>query len=264
MSNDTNRRQNPLPVAPTLYRSLNVDDKLAFSSNREKLKLIIKMLVGSYLYAEEEFTEDQSVYLYFAMNELNRKVELGMEKKLLPYENTLINMIIRRSLVKKDLPIWLQKNQFFCTPHEYYGTIYDGFKFPKLVYKRRPKRLHQERYIGVGYKDKGTATDESFDGQPSWKSVAAYNQSKEEEITTIEQEKFLKLGNSTETIDLGYSDFSDRPKRAYFHSFETKEGTIKGWKNTSEIAEYETIPEKFWNLVHKKLGTKTTNGRLFI
>jgi len=34
------------------------------------------------------------------------------------------------------------------------------------------KFLPQERYIGVGYKDKGTARDPAFDGSPRWQDVA--------------------------------------------------------------------------------------------
>lgn len=264
MSNDKNRRQNSLPVVTTQHMNMNVDDRLSFKFRKDKVKTIIKMLVGLYLYKNEDFNEEQSEYLYFALNELNLKIELGMEKNLLSYETTLITMVIKRSLVTTNLPNWLHRNSYFCTAYEFYGNIGNGFTFSPIIYKRRPKRLHHEKYIGVGYKDKGTATDLAFDANPSWTSIATYNHSLEKDVTDFEQSNVLKLSNVQRTVDLGFLDFSRRPERAYFQGFENNEGILLGFKNTSEIAKYNEIPEEFWNLVHLKLGTKTTNGNLFL
>jgi len=41
----------------------------------------------------------------------------------------------------------------------------------KRVYDDLTKKYHPQRYIGVGYKDKGSCKDYSFDGSPSWQEV---------------------------------------------------------------------------------------------
>lgn len=41
------------------------------------------------------------------------------------------------------------------------------------------KKLPPERYIGVGYRDKGSRRDEAWDGSPSWQDVASRKSYKE-------------------------------------------------------------------------------------
>ena len=50
----------------------------------------------------------------------------------------------------------------------------DFFKFSNRRLKRNPP---PQRYIGVGYRDKGTAKDLTIDGSPSWQEVASNNNS---------------------------------------------------------------------------------------
>lgn len=42
----------------------------------------------------------------------------------------------------------------------------------KRVFDNLTKKYHPQRYIGVGYKDKGSCKDYSFDGSPSWQEVS--------------------------------------------------------------------------------------------
>lgn len=42
-----------------------------------------------------------------------------------------------------------------------------------------PQRLPPKRFIGVGYRDKGTLKNLAYDGSPHWKEVARYNSERE-------------------------------------------------------------------------------------
>lgn len=47
------------------------------------------------------------------------------------------------------------------------------------------KRLPPKRYIGVGYRDKGTAREPHLDGSPRWQEVASYVSSLEREVKEL-------------------------------------------------------------------------------
>lgn len=48
-----------------------------------------------------------------------------------------------------------------------------------------PQKLPPCRFIGVGYKDKGTRRDPALDGSPSWKEVAKINSFREREAEEL-------------------------------------------------------------------------------
>jgi hypothetical protein len=49
-----------------------------------------------------------------------------------------------------------------------------------------PKRPPPKRFIGVGYKDKGTCRDPAFDGSPGWQFYATYFANKEREAEELD------------------------------------------------------------------------------
>jgi len=57
-----------------------------------------------------------------------------------------------------------------------------------------PKRIPPKRFIGVGYKDKGSRRDPAYDGTPSWQEVASY---------------FANLERESEELDSSSSYFPD-------------------------------------------------------
>jgi hypothetical protein len=50
------------------------------------------------------------------------------------------------------------------------------------------KNLPAERYIGIGYRDKGTAKNPAEDGSPSWQEIAQSNRSLDSRIEEIRNE----------------------------------------------------------------------------
>jgi len=65
--------------------------------------------------------------------------------------------------------------RFLYSPHAYYGLKNNSFKPLKTLVKTNRSRrgnLPEQRYVGVGYKDKGNKRIPHFDGSPSWQEVA--------------------------------------------------------------------------------------------
>jgi len=61
------------------------------------------------------------------------------------------------------------------TEHAYYGmrgnrNICDSFRI-SINFFREPQRLPAKQFIGVGYKDKGSRREPSFDGSPRWQEI---------------------------------------------------------------------------------------------
>jgi len=64
--------------------------------------------------------------------------------------------------------------------HAFYGwkgnpALVHSFKVIPNIDLGLKKRLPPKRFLGVGYRDKGTAKDPAVDGSPSWKKVARVN-----------------------------------------------------------------------------------------
>jgi len=77
------------------------------------------------------------------------------------------------------------------SPHAYYGwrgnpALVHSFKVIPNIDLGLKKRLPPKRFLGVGYRDKGTAKDPAVDGSPSWRKVARVNAETER---VIEEQK---------------------------------------------------------------------------
>jgi hypothetical protein len=61
-------------------------------------------------------------------------------------------------------------------PREYLGRLadysYDPKKFIRLINPNKVRREKERRYIGVGYRDKGTTVLPSINGSHSWKELS--------------------------------------------------------------------------------------------
>jgi hypothetical protein len=80
---------------------------------------------------------------------------------------------------KKFLKKRSEKGQFVPSPNLWYSQGRKKFlkSPPTIVIKVRPSRFDRptanpnERYIGVGYRDKGKARDKAVDGSPKWQDL---------------------------------------------------------------------------------------------
>jgi hypothetical protein len=67
--------------------------------------------------------------------------------------------------------------KFLFHPNAYFG-MKKGFNIKRFVVRENAalrSKSYEQRYVGVGYKDKGNKKDPTVDGTPDWKEVAASN-----------------------------------------------------------------------------------------
>lgn len=95
----------------------------------------------------------------------------------------LISLKNRINVELEDFKIPTRNYQSFKSRFE--GTYHIVFSKPQGI---PTKNLPPVRYIGVGYKDKGSATKPEFDGSPNWKDIAS---SAENILRIIEESRIL-------------------------------------------------------------------------
>jgi len=66
--------------------------------------------------------------------------------------------------------VWLRERQYKAAEVSY-SSVIRSFVLRARSYKRR--RFPPKRYIGVGYRDKGSRKNLAYDGSPSWQEVAS-------------------------------------------------------------------------------------------
>lgn len=172
-------RQNAFLASPTLLplEGFHADTRLLLK-NSTNLKLDISMIYVNWLESgKKKFSKETNELIQFMVNSYLEKIDLGMEDGLTKLEQYSITVWLNSS--KYEDPGLFNASFEMVFPlsiskHAYYGLINDGYKFNIcLKYTRRPKRKYHERYIGVGYKDKGTTSIDHLDGSPNWGIIAS-------------------------------------------------------------------------------------------
>jgi len=134
-----------------------------------------------------DLTEEKSKDLFFLSKYAAwlERVELLMRKMagnkifpVIPQDET--KKIIERLLV-----------EYLPSPRAYFGLsgqreLRQSFRLV-LNDTLMPRKALPQRFIGVGYKDKGTCRDLAFDGNPSWQTVATYLSNLEREAEEVPQ-----------------------------------------------------------------------------
>lgn len=127
---------------------------------------------------------------------LTRKANLT---KLANYIRIMNHCISLEKLTKKAQDLkpegnFLVKRGLLPTSHEFFGW-YKLFDIKRYVRKQSQKDNRQRarrRFIGVGYKDKGTMKNLAEDGTPSWQEVATAG-NRQESISRKETDFRYKL-----------------------------------------------------------------------
>jgi len=177
-----------LPRRPPKTKSFPVSKDKTFGlrvKDASEALLLLKYLMtkvfarGQTLDSEEEVLYDLVIqYFHYLRNkEVGRKILNNLE---------LLSIFSLSRLYSKfrtmEYPKWalaqiaiLRKNQGLITPRGFLG-ISETFKVSNFIrVNNRALRSNPKpkRFIGVGYRDQGTAATKSHDGSPSWQEVAA-------------------------------------------------------------------------------------------
>lgn len=149
--------------------------------------VLMKFLLAKFFYSKEGVCLEEYLlifHLYFEMLDISDPLFV---KK---YEDDLykIGLVISKLNGAKVFPIYLKESflvraknilkDFLPTSREYYGLagqrdLRQSFRLllnDTIVIQAPPPK----RFIGVGYKDKGTCRDPAFDGTPGWQFYARY------------------------------------------------------------------------------------------
>lgn len=132
--------------------------------------------LSKYIY-EGKLDKNEVECVNLLAGRIYHELELGIQEGLTPLEAHSLQVLLKEingeSVGFSNNQSLIQLHPYVCkTPFEYFGEKGELDRYPALKYRRREKRHHFQRYVGVGYKDKGAATDVSHDGSPSWAETA--------------------------------------------------------------------------------------------
>lgn len=162
---------------------------------------ITRWLLTKFYRSGRKYTEEESNICYLLSEYWNSYRNKGFFQKH-QLELLKLRSLMRLSLVSRELTqpekvseklILSQRclyspRAFLSLPSDY------AQKFLSVRNRKLNARPPEPRRIGVGYRDKGTAQDESIDGSPSWATVAShplYRNKFSDEVEWWQVTKFL-------------------------------------------------------------------------
>lgn len=191
-------RQNTLLVVSTQQTLGKMEVYSELKCYHPGIKLIeaLNLLFSEYiLFSREMVCEERKIAINLLAGKFLNLVELNMVK-LTRMQLHSFNVLVReinsghRGLTNEAFLQSLRElNLLMSNKYEYFGKLRN--KTQKFILKihNKPKRNHFQKFIGVGYKDKGTAKLESWDGFHSWQEVSAEFEARLDEIVRINSEK---------------------------------------------------------------------------
>lgn len=177
--------QIPAPVASESEFKVSKDSTFRLKvSNASEAFRLLKFLFTKFFARGEVLNTDEEILLELLLEYFRSLRNLSISRNILNKLELLALLNLGRHYTefrKSELPVWVKnqiaifaKNRYFLSPRAFLGEQ-KVFKVSSFI-RRKNRRLAQkpppERFIGVGYRDKGTASVSSIDGTPSWKTVA--------------------------------------------------------------------------------------------
>lgn len=171
------------PKTSVFLVSKDITFRLKVRHADEALRLSRYLLTKFYARGES-LTYDEEILLDLVLEYFRDLRRLDQVQKIGSSSNQLAVFSLMRlwaSFRNSDYPTWakaqvtiLRKTARLLTPRAFLGMqgIFEVRSFVKLVNRESWAKPQPQRYIGVGYRDKGTAADVSMDGTPSWQEVA--------------------------------------------------------------------------------------------
>lgn len=109
------------------------------------------------------------------LGELLSTADLTDRSKVLTFRSTIIKRLQAYIVPERNYAQWKSK---FAGSYELVQPKASGTE---------TKKLPQQRYIGIGYRDKGTAKNPAEDGSPSWQEVAVSAENRRLKIDEIQE-----------------------------------------------------------------------------
>jgi len=149
---------------------------------------LLKYLLSKFVYDHDGLHLDEYIVLHELYYDLSESRDPSFNQR---YGRKLreISIFFQKLSEAKNFPLRWEKNQDSVeTLASYFEDIvlsqnaYFGMKGNRNIRESFmlsfrdsviPKKIPPKRFIGVGYKDKGSWRDPAFDGSPGWQSVAS-------------------------------------------------------------------------------------------
>jgi hypothetical protein len=158
---------------------------------------LYKFLLAKLLYSAEGLALEEYLlvfHLFFDLTEIKDPLFAAKHFKFLERSKLLLDAIKEAKVFPVqseggDPDVSLFEGEF-PTKRQYFGLAgqRDLRRSFRLILNDTivPKALPPVRFIGVGYKDKGSRRDPAFDGSPGWKEVASFNSFREREAEELD------------------------------------------------------------------------------
>jgi hypothetical protein len=271
-------RQSALLAAPILGKDGEFHADTHYSFNNRGVGKLIKACIHIIINNEDLFNRkiksEFSEYFGVLVSKYIEKSDLGLELALSSNDKLRIRCIQMYLDNKTHGITWppdlsnYGEDKFFVykDSYEYHGNI-KNTPLPVIRLRRRVRRTHTERYVGVGYKDKGSSKDSSNDGSPDWKtSSRELNLSKERTEMILKNLKFKDL-MIRKTLELS-RDESRNLRKVELVKIETHDGLLQGWRidrNTTIARNFvSNLNENDLSQLLVELNSKLTNGEVFL
>lgn len=159
---------------------MNTELVINLSGSRRSRSQWLRYRLSQLYYEEKEITAQEMEYLFYVIFDFAEADEEQLDKKMQNRLHTL-NFILesRDVFMQQQDEVSKKKIFFYCggiilPPHEYYGLKNDGQFICKpasslySVKRMEKKKYPEQRRVGVGYRDKGSARNIAKNGEMNW------------------------------------------------------------------------------------------------
>lgn len=177
--------------------------KMIFKKGTKQMTLL-RFLLAKVVYGLDGLSLEEYLGLYHLFYDLteSKSKDLFFLSKYQPWLER-VEVVLRKMAGTKIFPVIPQDEtkkiieklleEHLPTPRAFYGLsgqreLRQSFRLV-LNDTLMPRKVLPQRFIGVGYKDKGTRRDLALDGNPSWQTVATYLSNLEREAEEVPQSK---------------------------------------------------------------------------
>jgi len=206
-----NQRQKPSPCSfqqPELLVSQELFFRLQVKSPNQGLTAL-RFLLTKFYVRDQRLSKNEEALLYELVEYFNNLrnpsfFESQGIKWLTLQRLTSLLLKFRNveypSYAKAQVSLLLRNNSLM-SPRAFLGLAknFEPLSFLKRLNRLTMKQSSTKKFIGVGYRDKGSARIESFDGNPSWQTIASCHNDK----VSVRRSKPPDLGTQFSRIRCG-------------------------------------------------------------
>lgn len=270
-------KQSALPVIPIQRNEeIYVDTHYSFPNRGvfKHLKHLIMIIINEREKFDEVYKKELSEYFGVVLSKYIEKSQLGLEIELSSIDEIRVRSIQNYLSGRLKGLTWppnlsnYGQDLFFCQKdsHEYHGN-FKLRKLPPIKMRRRRSRYHHQRFVGVGYRDKGSSKDQSYDGTPDFGTSSGEINRQRERAEIVIRNIRLEFTGTRKTLDLTNGPKSVR-RKVDLMKFRCQNGLWEVFQvcsNTNFARHFvQELREEDYSYVQRRLCATLTNGKYFL